>query len=48
MTGAGGGDETGGDVAMPVSTKGVMTSPTMPLIVNVSASDSTANTKSFS
>ena len=28
MTGAGGGDETGGDVAMPVSTKGVMTPPT--------------------
>ena len=30
--------QNGGDVAVPVSTKRVMTSPTLPLIVNVSDS----------
>ena len=48
MTGAGGRDETGGDVAVPVSTKGVMTSPTLPLIVNVSDSASAVNAEPFS
>ena len=48
MGGGGGGVGGGEKAAVPVSKNGISTDPTLPLIVNVSDSDSAVNAEPFS